>query len=232
MTLRLAFRIKILRRLRLDDYLVIASFVFCLASTLVWAVLARNLYVAIESSVNPDLATILDLINKSATGLHAILASYLLTWTSIWLIKISFMVFFYGLGRQVQSQRHLWWGVFVYVIAAYCVAIGTMDYNCLTSNGLDMISKCRSKATLDYEYITVRVQMAMDITTDIFSKSLPKLPCPFAHVTNMFALTTQSCWFRATSSGVYPSTGKKSSYFHVFAALLSLWLSWPWCVCW
>ncbi|KAK4173793.1 hypothetical protein QBC36DRAFT_293052 [Triangularia setosa] len=42
--LRLAFRIKIIRRLRLDDYLVIASFICFLGSTILWSVLARNLY--------------------------------------------------------------------------------------------------------------------------------------------------------------------------------------------
>ncbi|KAK4220700.1 hypothetical protein QBC38DRAFT_505518 [Podospora fimiseda] len=142
--LRLAFRIKILGRLRLDDYLVIVSFLICFASTLLWAVLARSLYDSIESLPYLDLSKLLDLFNKYSSTFGAILPA------------------------QVRTQQILWWSVFVYIIATYFITVGLMDYQCLTSKGLDIAFKCSNPATLDYEYAAMRAQQALDITTDIF----------------------------------------------------------------
>lgn len=68
------------------------------------------------------------------------------------------------------------------------MAISTLDFQCLTSSVFDIISaynfcfyisdfdlsssaNCRRQDTVDYEYMTTRVQLAMDISTDLFSQS-------------------------------------------------------------
>nr|CDP22330.1 Putative protein of unknown function [Podospora anserina S mat+] len=167
--LRLAFRIKLLRRLRLDDYLVIASFVFYLGSTILWAVLARTLYVVAQgwNTTPTDPAAIVELFNNAGTLLHAILATYWLTWTSLWLVKIAFMVFFYPLGRHAPLQRYLWWTVLVCIVAAYCVTVGLTTDDCLTASGLDIAQKCIGEAKFNRQYFTSRVHLATDISTDL-----------------------------------------------------------------
>ncbi|KAK4658253.1 hypothetical protein QC762_100618 [Podospora pseudocomata] len=170
--LRLAFRIKLLRRLRLDDYLVIASFVFYLGSTILWAVLARTLYVVAQgwNTTPTDPAAIVELFNNAGTLLHAILATYWLTWTSLWLVKIAFMVFFYPLGRHAPLQRYLWWMVLVCIVAAYCVTVGLTTDDCLTASGLDIAQKCIGEAKFNRQYFTSRVHLATDISTDLLSQ--------------------------------------------------------------
>ncbi|KAK4184623.1 hypothetical protein QBC35DRAFT_539852 [Podospora australis] len=168
---RLTFRIKVMHRLKLDDYLVIASFAFYLASTIVYTVLARSIGTIIESWVGTDSsADILDLIARAALGLHALLASYVMLCTSLWLIKFALMAFFRGLGRKMRSQRILWWSVLVYIVASYFVAIGTMDWQCLTSNPLDMSANCdgRPRDAVYFVFTANRIQLAMDISSDLF----------------------------------------------------------------
>lgn len=194
--LRLALRLKMFGRFKLDDYLVLASFLLFLSSTLVWTVLAKDLYLTLDNVTNPNLDQLLDLLHKAADALHGNLASYLCTWTSLYLIKLAFMVFFHGLGRQVRSQRILWWCTLAFIAASYATTLGLMDYKCLTSVGLDMIGtftregvggrepwishsvltesvrhidNCRTQKVVDFEFVTTRVQTTLDIVTDASS---------------------------------------------------------------
>lgn len=163
---RLGFRLKIFGRLKLDDYFVIGAAMLYLASTLTWTVLAKMLYLTLDNVANPNLEQLLDLMHKAATALHGNLASYLCTWTCLYLIKLSFMAFFRGLGRQIRSQQILWWCVLVFIGASYATTIGLMDYKCLTSVGVDMIENCRTQKVIDFEFVTTRVQTTLDIVTD------------------------------------------------------------------
>ncbi|KAK4680605.1 hypothetical protein QC764_0000480 [Podospora pseudoanserina] len=147
----------------------VASFVFYLGSTILWAVLARTLYVVAQgwntTPTNP--AAIVELFNNAGTLLHAILATYWLTWTSLWLVKIAFMVFFYLLGRHAPLQRYLWWTVLVCIVAAYCVTVGLTTDDCLTASGIDIAQKCIGEAKFNRQYFTSRVHLATDISTDL-----------------------------------------------------------------
>lgn len=198
---RLGFRLKIFGRLKLDDYFVIGVAMLYLASTLTWTVLAKTLYLTLDNVANPNLEQLLDLMHKAATALHGNLASYLCTWTCLYLIKLSFMAFFRGLGRQIRSQQILWWCVLVFIGASYATTIGLMDYKCLTSVGVDMIGasdsdplsgrnlllttgpplihleNCRTQKVIDFEFVTTRVQTTLDIVTDALSR-LPLVVSP------------------------------------------------------
>jgi hypothetical protein len=116
------------------------------------------------------MAHLLGLFDRASTALHAILASFFCTWTSVWLVKLAFMVFFHGLGRQIRFQRILWWSVLVFLGASYMITISLMDYRCLTSVGIDTVTKCRTQEVIDFQYRTTRVQTTLDIVTDTLSE--------------------------------------------------------------
>lgn len=138
---RLLFRAKLLGRFKTDDYLVIGGLFLHLASAIIWSVLGNDLYFTLNygfGGVNqPNEALQLE---KIGSVQHGKLASYFCTWTCLWLIKLSFMSFFYGLGRQIRAQQILWWCVLVFILVGYVVSVAMYDYQCLTSSGLEILS--------------------------------------------------------------------------------------------
>ncbi|KAI1373951.1 hypothetical protein F4677DRAFT_427726 [Hypoxylon crocopeplum] len=168
---RLAIRLKLLSHLKVDDYLVIFAMLCNLGTAIIWSVLGSNLYLTLDSISQDDGLSdpmnLMNLLDKTGTALHANLASFILMWTCLWSIKLSFMAFFYGLGNRIKSQRILWWAVLAFVAASYLVCIGVLDYQCMTSNGFGIITTCFSQHILDREYAGTRVAAVLDIITDI-----------------------------------------------------------------
>lgn len=145
MTARLLIRRAILKRLYTEDYLVIVALCLHVSSAILWTIFGDNLYITLDSVQN-----ILDIpvfLEKSGLSLHANLANYVIVWTSLWCVKLSFMAFFRSLGRHIKAQRYLWTGVLVFILASYFVCIGVLDYRCLSSTGFEIISACSLKLT-------------------------------------------------------------------------------------
>lgn len=88
----------------------------------------------IENVDDFDLSLVMTLMDKATEGLRGIIASYMCTWTSLWLIKLAFMVFFHGLGKQIRHQQILWWCALVYILASYGVTIGMPDFQCFAAS--------------------------------------------------------------------------------------------------
>ncbi|KAK8119937.1 uncharacterized protein PG998_004563 [Apiospora kogelbergensis] len=102
---RLGVRIRLFGRLKVDDYLVVCAIAFNIASALVLAVLGDVLYVSINPPTDQDRSTI---AKDIAVATHDTLASYLCYYLCLWSFKLSFMAFFYGLGRQIRALGILW----------------------------------------------------------------------------------------------------------------------------
>ncbi|KAI0452782.1 hypothetical protein F5B21DRAFT_526627 [Xylaria acuta] len=163
-TARLIIRRTILKRLQIEDYLVIVAVCLHMSSAILWTILSDDLYLTLDSVKNlSDIGTFLD---RSGVSLHADLANYVIVWTGLWCVKLSFMAFFRGLGRHIKAQRYLWTGVLIFVLASYFVCIGVLDYRCLTSAGFDIITVCASQQTTNYEYTGARITAVLDIVTD------------------------------------------------------------------
>ena len=52
-------------------------------------------------------------------------------YTSLWAVKISFLIFFRRLGQNVRRQKVLWWTVFAFTVATYIICIGNIQFSCL-----------------------------------------------------------------------------------------------------
>ncbi|GLA74922.1 hypothetical protein AtubIFM55763_006174 [Aspergillus tubingensis] len=63
------------------------------------------------------------------------LAGYLLSYTSLWSVKLSFIFFFRHLGNRFRAQRILWWVVLAFVIACYGGTLGVLDYAFIVLSG-------------------------------------------------------------------------------------------------
>ncbi|KAI1770227.1 hypothetical protein F4818DRAFT_446521 [Hypoxylon cercidicola] len=135
-TARLAVRLKIFRKLQIDDYFIIAATILNIAWCITCTVIGRDLYAFVDSSRTPT-SSQEDLFKHSTRSLRGNLINYIIMWSCLWAIKFSFMAFFYGLGNRIKSQRILWWGVLAMIVASYAVSIGLLDYQCLGSPASD-----------------------------------------------------------------------------------------------
>lgn len=139
LVVRLYVRRKVFGKFKADDYLVALAWLFFFATTITWTILGGELYMTIDAeSGNPE-AAILKYLKVYAQALNATLGTYFCTWTSLYVVKLSFMVFFHGLGNKIKAQSILWWCVLGFIVASYVISVGMFDYGCLASDWENII---------------------------------------------------------------------------------------------
>ncbi|KAL9603437.1 MAG: hypothetical protein Q9219_001124 [cf. Caloplaca sp. 3 TL-2023] len=89
--------------------------------------------------------------------------------TSLWAAKFSFLLFFRHLGRNVMGFNILWWTVFAFTAATYLICIGDIQYSCLADPVVKIMSHCSNDSAVRYQHITLKLNCAMDVTTDYMS---------------------------------------------------------------
>lgn len=102
-----------------------------LINAAIWQARAKQLYLGISLSSGQSQVFPPDLPSQIESFLRAILAAYLVQYTALWCVKLSFLFFFRNLGRNIKVQRIIWWSTLAFVISSYAVCIGTIDYRCL-----------------------------------------------------------------------------------------------------
>ena len=142
---RFYVRLKIFRRLHIEDPFVLAAWLMNLVNAAVWQKNAKSLYlvIAVESGQIPR--PMPEHFSYVYTVLHSFFASYLLFYTALWSIKLSFLFFFRNLGNGIRRQRIFWYWVLAYTIASYITCLCMIDYKCLLEPGGE------GKFVLDYE---------------------------------------------------------------------------------
>lgn len=145
-------RLRVFRRLQPDDPFVILAWLLSVANAAIWTAISEDLYfnLALANGLLPAIPpNFLDRIRRLIRGN---LVAYLLGYTSLWMVKISFIVFFRKFGEKLRNQRIAWYAVLVFSLASFAVCIGTVDYPCLTSSGMKIVGKylfCNGTMGLD-----------------------------------------------------------------------------------
>ena len=141
---RIFVRVKIFRRLFPDDALVLAAWLMNIGYAAVWQWCGNQLYLSIAVASGKLLIPSPEVVEQLQTFLHGLFVACYLFYTCLWSIKMSFLIFFWKLGHNVQRQKILWWAIFAITLASYAVCLGLVDYRCLLG----------SEAHLASEYIT------------------------------------------------------------------------------
>ena len=128
---RLYVRLRTSRRLRVDDAFVIAAWLMNLANAILWQVLASDLYMSIAVASGQMLVLPTDFFSRIYIFIHSQLASQFLFTTGLWAIKVSFLLFFRGLGNKIRRQRIIWWCALGFTAASYPVCLSLYNYRCL-----------------------------------------------------------------------------------------------------
>ena len=132
---RFYVRLKIFRRLHIEDPFVLAAWLMNLANAVVWQKNANQLYtlIAVESGVVTMPPP--ELIPHIYVGLHSLFASSLLYYTALWSVKLSFLMFFRNLDNSIRRQRMLWYCVLAFTLATYITCLGMINYKCVVEAG-------------------------------------------------------------------------------------------------
>lgn len=137
---RLFVRIRAFRKLLSDDYFVILAWIILLASSILWQKQAPTLYdqYAIASGNMPIYPEFLE---KDEKFLHTIAPFTILFYTSLWSVKLGFLLFFKRIGYEVKIHKIWWWCVLFITVSTYFACIGDINYKCSLSSLIYIICK-------------------------------------------------------------------------------------------
>lgn len=94
-----------------------------------------------------------------------------LFYTSLWSVKISFLLFFKRLAQDLTALRIQWWVIFVFTILSYLACFADTQYWCLVAPLPKIFEKCSTDSAIYWTLFTLKFNCAMDVVTDCLSIS-------------------------------------------------------------
>ena len=101
--------------------------------------------------------------------LLASLIASLFFYTSLFSIKLAFLLFFRRLGASIQYFEKIWWPVLLITIGSYIGSVGNVNYNCLVGPLEDILQQCNTESSMSFVIKTLEANCALDILTDFLS---------------------------------------------------------------
>ena len=100
-----------------------------LGTSITWQVMGPILYdyyaiLAGQKIAGPDF------LDTYAKFLRAVVPFNVLFISTLWAVKLSFLLFFRRLGSKIRGHAIWWWIVLCITIATYFACIGDTDYRC------------------------------------------------------------------------------------------------------
>ncbi|KAI0968464.1 hypothetical protein F4678DRAFT_443076 [Xylaria arbuscula] len=169
---RIATRIKSLKALLIDDYLVIAAWLMLLVSSVLWQIKSYILYWMYDTQSGKVPPTV-DYEIAYSGFLPLVVAWNTLFYSCLWAVKFSFLFFFRRLSTNVTVGHVWWWVVFIVTSVALVACIADIDYGCTVKNLEYITEKCVLVSRVQFDDRTFYANMAVDITTDLLIISIP-----------------------------------------------------------
>ena len=117
----------------------------------------------------------------------------ILFYSSLWSIKISFLILFRRLGTNVRHQKLLWWPVFAFTIATYFACIGATQYSCLVRSFEYISTKCIEPSAISYEQVFFKLNCGLDVLTDFLSRFI-ELPRDVVNISTVMLIPSTMLW--------------------------------------
>ncbi|KAL9595976.1 MAG: hypothetical protein Q9219_006099 [cf. Caloplaca sp. 3 TL-2023] len=96
----------------------------------------------------------------------------ILFYTSLYAVKLSFLLFFRRLGATISGQRVWWWIVLGITLASWMSGIGTVHYTCTLRPLQYLFTHCTRSSALLFEHRGFIAACVTDVVTDALSKSI------------------------------------------------------------
>lgn len=153
-----------------DDVLMVFAWALALTYAVSWQLSADHLYAMLLVTSGLLWPPPADFIQRTDKYLVGQLISLISFYTCLYSVKLSFLLFFRRLGRNVDRQRYIWWPVTEFSLATYFVSIGDIQYKCLARSFIEVAAECSNDKEVDYQSVTLKVNAALDVFSDFLSK--------------------------------------------------------------
>ncbi|KAK4187179.1 hypothetical protein QBC35DRAFT_452600 [Podospora australis] len=170
---RVVIRLRTLKRLSLDDYLLFFAATSLTAATGLVYTICDRLYLSAALQKDPVLAfsinsvVLFDLLDHAAQQFHTFI---ILAWTATFFVKFSFLAFFRQLIWKTRVQRY-YWAVVGITIVSYLFLVAEPFILC-PDFGIESLSCFAPSKNLLYISMTGLVT-GLDALTDIMIVSIP-----------------------------------------------------------
>ena len=134
-----------------------------------------------------------DFASVSESYSKSIVAVLILFYSSLWSIKISFLLFFRRLGQNVRHQEFLWWPVFGFTLATYFACIGATHYSCLVRSIEYIATECSKPSAISSQNVFLKLNCAWDVLTDFGSESI-ELPWDVVNISIVMLIPITMLW--------------------------------------
>lgn len=132
-----------------DDWLVIVAWLMLLTYTIAWQIKGYFLYWMYDIYSGKTLPTE-TFFEQYTTFLPFIFLWNSLFYSSLWAVKLSFLIFFRRLGSKAKSHRIWWWVVVILTVGAYvgCITDMSIDYKCSLGDLDYILGECGYRGVL------------------------------------------------------------------------------------
>ncbi|KAK3986412.1 hypothetical protein QBC44DRAFT_402771, partial [Cladorrhinum sp. PSN332] len=172
--LRAYIRIRLFRRLFLDDWLMLFALLMVIATATIQQPTMKLVYelLRVLNEVQEPSPTFL---HDATIGARAYGVTALFYTLGVYSVKLSFLVFFYRLGSRITLYLVIWWGVVLITIGFCAASIGIVNYNCEFAPFDMIMQNCTKPESLVATFEMFKVSVAMDLVTDALIILFPML---------------------------------------------------------
>ncbi|KAF7929754.1 hypothetical protein EAE99_004658 [Botrytis elliptica] len=172
-TFRIFVRIRTFGRLSPDDFCVIMAWLLLLCCAIICQKISRDMYEML-GVLNGVLLPPPEGFEKHAERfLRGSAVVYVLYYCTLWLIKISFLLFF---GRLLENVDSYVWPrriVAIVVSASWMICIGTIPYSCLVPSFERISATCLSRLAIRIQRFALGFGCGLDVLTDAMILAIP-----------------------------------------------------------
>ena len=104
-------------------------------------------------------------------ALHSMVIHGVLSITGVHAVKLSFLLFFYRLGRKIPNYIIFWWFVTFVVVASYAISIALIEYRCMLSPLRILLTECVIPGEVSRQWTRLTVYCTIDAASDVLSKA-------------------------------------------------------------
>ena len=145
--LRAYVRLTCFRRFFIDDGLLLLAWILLLTSVSLWQSMIDDLYLIYGVTVG-TIQPPANFLNILDSYFHRTFAVSLLNIFSLWMIKASFLAFFYKLGYKVQGHQAIWWTASIASFIGFAISIGVQNYKCVIGSQAQALGRISKPSSL------------------------------------------------------------------------------------
>ncbi|KAI9677634.1 MAG: hypothetical protein M1817_006589 [Caeruleum heppii] len=171
--LRLYIRRTRLHRLFWDDSFHILAWALLLISAVLNTLLSPVLYSVIKITNGEAPLTLEFLDVQTPTFVRWQFVLIFLFWSTLWAVKISFLIFYRRFFDGLKWQLIAWWAVTIFTVLAYVGTFTPFLVVCGSPSAYFEIGACLSQRSIERTRMSIKVGVAFDVVTDLMIIALP-----------------------------------------------------------